>query len=142
MALIVNERAQATKNSIVKSASIQSPATIAKRARGPSADHYWSFSGAVRVFERIRLDHIVSSIRANLRNLFDQTAYQHFTLSREIALVFTSQGPLPYRCACGLRAGDLRQPTIRARLQRMRDHQADAKQSWRSSRGLSAGDPL
>jgi tetratricopeptide (TPR) repeat protein len=93
MALIEMNELIATKNSIVKSASIQSPATIVKRARGPSADCYWSFSGAVRVFERIRLDHIVSSIRANFRNLFDQTAYQHFTLSREITLVFASQAP-------------------------------------------------
>jgi hypothetical protein len=85
-----------------RSAAIEiSRAFLVKRARGPSATRYCSFSGEVRLFARIRLDHcwyIVSSIRAHLRDLLDKTSYQHFTLSREISVVFTSQGPLLYRC--------------------------------------------
>jgi hypothetical protein len=103
VALIEMKELIAAKNSIVKPASIQSAATTVKSAPGPSATRCCSFSGAgaVGLFERIRLDHccgIVSSIRANLRDLFDQSAYQHLTLSREISVIFTSQGPFLYRC--------------------------------------------
>jgi hypothetical protein len=91
----------ATENPFMKSAFIQVPATILEPARGPSATRYCSFSGMGRLFERIRVDHcwhsLVRSIRAILRGSLDSSAYQQFSLSREISIVFTSQGPLLYR---------------------------------------------
>jgi hypothetical protein len=85
---------------IMKAISIQLPATIFKRARGPSPIHCGPIP--TLLVKGIRLYHNLSSsfqrIRVVLSGLTDNSAYQHVSLGREISTVFTAQGPLIYRC--------------------------------------------
>jgi hypothetical protein len=84
----------------MKTISIQLPATILKRVRGPSPIDCGPIS--TLLVKGIRLYHNLSSvvqrIRVVLSGLTDKSAYQQVSLGREIFAVFTAQGPLVYRC--------------------------------------------
>jgi hypothetical protein len=92
---------------IMKALSIQLPAKIFKRARGPGPIHCGPIP--TLLVKGIRLCHNLSSalqrIRVVLSALTGNAAYQHVSLGREISIVFTAQGPLVYRCRSN-HAGD------------------------------------
>ena len=82
----------------MKTAYIQFPAPSSRRGAVPIP----SGGSAASSVERIRRHRdwysFFRSIRIVLSGLVDRSAYQQISLEREISVVFTSQGPVVYRC--------------------------------------------
>ncbi|MBV8815758.1 MAG: hypothetical protein JO271_14810 [Verrucomicrobia bacterium] len=79
----------------MKTISVQLPARVLKRAFSPSLTRCGPRLNLL--LEGIRL-FLFGTVRDVFSGLIDDSAYQQVALGREISVVFTTQGPLVYRC--------------------------------------------
>jgi hypothetical protein len=83
---------------IMKTFSTQLPARVLKRAPSPSLTRGGPGPNLLLEGIRLFLFDAVQNLRAVFCGLIDDSAYQQVALGREISVVFTTQGPLVYRC--------------------------------------------